>query len=88
LGYEDGRRDIKRAKCKIKVCCMVNKKLATCADCDKFPSCRILREWYKKAGGKYKRYKESAEFIRKHGYDRFVKIADRWKDSRGKLNCI
>ena len=85
LGYESGQRDINRAKCRIKVCCMREKHLQTCTECDDYSSCTILQNWYEKAGSKYHRYKTSAEFIREHGYDRFVEIADKWKDSRGKL---
>ena len=85
LGYENGQRDINRAKCKMKVCCMREKQLQTCADCDEFSACELLQKWYKKAGGKYQRYRDSGEFIRRNGYDAFVKIADNWKDSRGKL---
>ena len=85
LGYDDGRRDINKAKCKIKVCCMTEQKQATCADCRRFSSCAVLNAWYAKNGAKYKRYKKSAEFIRRHGYEEFVQIADQWKDASGKL---
>ena len=85
LGYDNGQRDIRRAKCKIKVCCMRERQLQTCADCDEFSFCAILENWYKKASGKYQRYKKSGEYIREHGYESFVKVADRWKDSCGKL---
>jgi hypothetical protein len=85
LGYDNGQRDIRRAKCKIKVCCMRERQLQTCVDCDEFSSCATLQNWYKKAGGKYQCYKKSGEYIREHGYESFVKVADRWKDSCGKL---
>jgi len=64
---------------------MTKKRLETCADCDDFPSCETLQNWYRKAGGKYRRYRESAEYIREHGYESFIEIADGWKDSRGRL---
>ena len=85
LGYENGERDIDRAKCKIKVCCMTKKRLQTCADCNEFSSCATLETFYLKAAGKYRRYKESAEYIRHHGYEKFIEVAETWNDSRGKL---
>jgi hypothetical protein len=64
---------------------MRERQLQTCANCKDFSSCRILQNWYQKAGGKYQRYKKSADFIRNQGYDRFVEIAHQWKDSCGTL---
>lgn len=85
LGYKDGKRDIRRAKCKIKVCCMTKENLETCADCRKFASCEVVQDWYEKASGAHKRYRKSAEFIIKHGYDAFITQADQWRDAGGKL---
>jgi hypothetical protein len=36
------------------------------------------------AGYKYKKYKEAIEFIRKNGYNKFIKIADTWTRQYGK----
>jgi hypothetical protein len=69
----------------MKLCCMKDKQLQTCTDCDEFSSCAILQNWYGKKAWKYQRYKKSAEYIRKHGYEEFVTIADGWKDASGKL---
>ena len=33
IGYENGVRNINRAKCQIKICCYKEKGLQTCADC-------------------------------------------------------
>ncbi len=85
LDYDTGQRDLDRAKCKIKVCCLRERQLQTCTDCEDFPSCALLQTWYNKAGGKYGRYKKSANYIRKHGYEAFVAIADEWKDASGRL---
>ena len=85
LGYDNGQRDIRRAKCKMKVCCLVERRLDTCADCNDFPTCDILQPWYEKKGDKYQRYKKSAQYIREHGYESFLKIANTWKDASGKL---
>jgi hypothetical protein len=85
LGYDDGSRDIRRAKCTMKVCCMTQKQLPTCADCPDFDSCTVLQSWYGKAAGKYRRYAASAHYIREHGYRSFMKIADKWKDACGQL---
>ena len=86
LGYGDGKRDINKAKCKIKVCCFKEKKLATCADCPDLSTCKIIFSFRDKSGYKYKKYKQSMEFIKDHGYARFIELADQWKGPYGKLN--
>jgi hypothetical protein len=60
-------------------------QVQTCADCSDFSSCAIIQEWYKKKAAKYHRYKISAEYIRQHGYDSFLKIADGWTNAVGRL---
>ncbi|MDD3421893.1 MAG: DUF3795 domain-containing protein [Methanocellales archaeon] len=88
LGYESGERDINRSKCKMKVCCFKERKLETCADCPDYPSCRMIQDFYNKKGYKYKKYRQSIEFIRKNGYDDFIKIADNWKGPYGKFAIL
>jgi len=85
LGYDEGERDISKAKCKMKVCCFKEKRLETCADCSSYPACGIIHGFYGKNGYKYKRYMQSIEFIRKNGYDSFIKAAKNWKGAYGKL---
>ena len=84
LGYKSGNRDSSKAKCKIKVCCFVERRLETCADCLDFP-CGVLEEFQNKNGWKYKQYKKQLEFIRKNGYDKYLNNADKWKRATGKL---
>lgn len=86
LGYETGDRDINKAKCKMKVCCFKERKFETCADCPDYSSCRIIQGFYNKKGYKYKKYKQSIEFIRKNGYENFLKKADIWIGPYGKLD--
>lgn len=81
LGYDTGKRDINRAKCKIKLCCFKDKKFNTCADCSDFP-CEILKSFYGKGR---KRYEKSIVFIKEKGYSKFIKLANEWNDSCGKL---
>jgi hypothetical protein len=83
IGYKNKDRDIEKAKCKMKVCC-IKKELLSCADCKQYESCEILQGFYKKNGYKYKKYKEALEFIRKNGYKKFIKIADTWTMQYGK----
>lgn len=83
LGYENGNRDISKAKCKIKVCC-ITKGFNSCADCSHYCDCSIIQGFYKKSGYKYKKYKEATEFIRANGYDKFIEIANGWKMQYGK----
>ena len=85
LGYENGKRNIDNARCKIKLCCFRERKFETCADCADFNSCMIISRLYEKKGYKYRKYKESIEFIRKEGYAAFFKSADLWKGPYGKL---
>lgn len=83
LGYESGERDINKAKCKIKVCCYKERKFETCADCPEYSYCKIIQEFYRKNGYKYKKYKQAIEFIREHGYAQFINIADTWNNVYG-----
>ena len=84
IGFDTGERDINKAKCKIKLCCFRDKKFDTCADCSKLGSCSIINDWFSKNGYKYKKYKEGIYFIKQNGYDKFLKIADNWKNAYGK----
>jgi hypothetical protein len=83
LGYADGTRDISKAKCKIKVCCLAN-HFNSCADCDKYDSCDIIQTFHNKNGYKYKKYKDALDFIRLNEYRAFIGIADKWKMQYGK----
>lgn len=86
LGYESGERDISMARCTIKVCCISKLGTAsTCADCPDCLTCSTLQGWYGKKPYKYGRYRQSFEFIRAHGYDRFLEAAGTWKGAYGKL---
>jgi len=83
LGYDTGERDIKRAKCRIKLCCL-EKGFQTCADCSGFSSCEKLRNRFK--GYQLRKYLEILGFIRKNGYGRFAEVAGEWNGPYGKLN--
>lgn len=85
LGYEDGSRDIQAARCAMKRCCMMEKRVATCAECRDYPKCGIIRDFFAKKGYKYKKYRESLEFIRQNGYRAFITAARTWKRAYGKL---
>ena len=86
LGYKSGERDINKAKCKMKLCCFKERKFETCADCLNYSTCKIIHGFHDKSGYKYKKYKQSIEFIRKNGYTKFIKIADNWKGPYGKFD--
>ena len=86
LGYENGERDINKARCKIKICCFKDRKFETCADCPEISTCKIIFTFHDKNWYKYKKYKQSIEFIKKHGYTKFIKIADKWKGPYGKID--
>jgi hypothetical protein len=85
LGYTEGDRDINKAKCLMKVCCFKEKKLEFCGDCPDYKQCKIIHDFYNKNGYKYKKYRQSLEFIQNKGYDEFLRLAERWKGAYGKL---
>jgi len=84
IGYQTGEREISKAKCKMKVCC-IQKKLVSCADCSEFGTCDILQNFYSKNGYKYKKYKESLDYIRSSGYEKFLETANNWTKQYGKI---
>jgi len=83
IGYENEQRDISKAKCKIKVCC-INSKHNSCADCKEYDACSTVNGFYNKNGYKYKKYRQATGFIKQNGYEAFLKIADKWKNAHGK----
>jgi hypothetical protein len=83
LGYAEGARDLSKATCSIKVCC-IGKQYNSCADCPEYDSCDDIQGFYQKNGAKYKKYKEALDFIRENGYAAFIKLADGWKMQYGK----
>ena len=87
LGYDTGERDVGKARCQMKTCCI--RRLgtgSTCADCPDCLTCNTLQGFYAKKGYKYHKYRQSFEFIRAHGYDCFLDAAAKWKGPRGKLS--
>ncbi|HNR43580.1 MAG TPA: DUF3795 domain-containing protein [Methanofastidiosum sp.] len=83
LGYDAGERDISKAKCEMKVCC-IKQNYKTCADCPDYPNCQIIQSYYNKNGYKYTKYRQALEFIRENGYTKFIKISEKWKNAYGK----
>ena len=74
-----------KAKCKIKVCCFGAKKLGTCAECPEYDGCDVLAAFHGKNGIEYRKYRESLEFVRTHGYQEFVKRGKDWARACGRL---
>ena len=62
------------------------KKLETCADCPDYSTCKIILKFHSKNGYKYKKYKQSIEFIRRNGYEKFLNNAKDWKRAYGRLD--
>jgi hypothetical protein len=86
LEYDTGTRDITKAKCAMKVCCFKDRHLETCADCPEYPACERIQAFHAKKGYKYRKYRESIEFIRNRGYPAFLRFADTWNGAYGKLS--
>jgi len=82
-GYASGARDLAKAKCVLKVCCL-QKGYQICADCPAYDSCPSLAGFYGKNGAKYRKYQQATRYIRDCGYDAFVRIADAWTGACGK----
>jgi len=85
-GYDNGTRVIDKARCRMKVCCFGERNFETCADCPDFDLCPIIAGFFSKTGYKYKKYRQSLEFIRKNGYSGFLKSSETWKGPYGKLD--
>lgn len=87
LGYLDGSRDLRKARCKMKVCCLT-KGHATCADCAEYASCETIQRFVQHPGYKYSKYKKALEYIRAHGYQAFLTVAQNWKNAYGKYDSL
>jgi hypothetical protein len=85
LGYDDGQRDIARARCRIKVCCFARNGWETCAECPEHGSCDILTAFHDKKWKEYRGYGESIGFIRANGYPEFIIAARDWTKAYGEL---
>jgi len=86
LGYENGARDINKARCQIKLCCFRDRGLETCADCPDYQNCALIQGFYNKTGYKYQKYQHSIEFIKEKGYTVFLDIASKWRGPYGQLD--
>jgi hypothetical protein len=82
-GYADGTRNISRARCAIKVCC-VRRGHDSCADCIEYGSCATLTGFHGKNGYKYRKYRQALEYIRENGYEEFLDITDGWTRAYGR----
>jgi hypothetical protein len=85
LGYESGARDLAKARCRMKVCCINRLGLGhTCGDCPDYSSCDVIQGFYGKKGYKYRKYRESMEFIRARGCEAFMEAAKDWRRAYGR----
>ena len=83
IGFISGERDIAKAKCKIKVCC-VTRHYNSCADCPDYDSCEIIQGFHCHEGYKYGKYRQAIAFIKEKGYEEFLEKADKWSNAYGK----
>jgi hypothetical protein len=84
LGYASGERDLAKARCRIKVCC-ITRGYQSCADCPDLDTCDIIGSFHGKKGYKYRKYAESIAFICRHGYEEFIRQAEGWTNAYGRL---
>ena len=83
VGYDTGERDIAKARCKVKLCCL-SRRLETCADCPQFSVCGTLGAFHDKSGHKYGKYRQALDYVRQNGYETFLVVADRWTGACGR----
>lgn len=83
-GYGDGTRDLGKARCKIKVCCLRSGH-ATCADCARYDGCPTIQAFHRHTGYKYQKYRQAIAYIRAHGYEAFWERTADWTSACGKL---
>lgn len=83
IGYVEKTRDLSKAKCKIKICC-ITKEYGSCADCSQYGGCEVILAFHNHEGYKYGKYKQAVAYIRDNGYEAFFKIADNWDNAYGK----
>jgi len=86
IGYDDGTRNLGASKCGVKRCCLAKETLATCADCEDYPSCKRMRAFHIKKESKYAGYCRPIDYIRRFGYRKYVRMAARWKGPFGPLD--
>ena len=84
LGYDTGERDLAKARCPMKTCCL-GRGLETCAECPDLATCSIVNTFHTKTGYKYGKYRQAIEFLRKYGSAEFLRQADAWTGACGKL---
>ena len=85
MGYDTGARDLAKARCRIKMCCINRLGVDhTCADCADYADCAVLQGLYAKNGYKYGKYRQATEYIRAHGYQAFLDVAATWHRALGK----
>jgi hypothetical protein len=85
IGYASGERELCKARCPVKVCCIHKLGAAsTCADCPENGECTTLQDFQSKKGYKYEKYKEALQYIKQYGYSRFMAVASGWKRPYGK----
>jgi hypothetical protein len=63
---------------------MGEKQMPTCMECPEFSSCRILQDFYARPAS-HQKIRRAAEFMRAHGYERFVRTARNWTHSKEEL---
>ena len=82
-GYLDRSRDLSRARCKMKKCCLTKGHI-TCADCEEYGRCETIQSFLNHSGYKYSNSKQALAFIRARDYSVFLKAAEHWKNAYGK----
>jgi hypothetical protein len=80
VGYDTGKRDVAKARCAVKRCCM-SRHHRTCADCPEYATCDVLGAFHGKAGYKYPQV-PAGTGLRQRGRLRGICRGRRWLDRR------
>lgn len=83
-GDLDGSRNLNRARCKMKKCCLA-RGCITCGDCAAYESCGTVQSFLSHPGYKYGKYRQALEYIRAHGHAAFLKMARHWTGACGRF---
>ena len=83
-GYLGGSRNLNRARCKMKKCCLA-RGCITCGDCAAYESCGTVQSFLSHPGYKYGKYRQALEYIRAHGHAAFLKMARHWTGACGRF---
>lgn len=80
-GYLDGSRDLSRAKCRMKKCCLAR----GCVTCGEYESCGIIQSFLNHPGYKYGKYQRLWQIPRTGPLNEIPPAEHPWMPAGGNL---